>query len=113
MLGELKYNTPLISTMDIVNGLDMNFIFKKRGISPETDQLRQERNRILKPCKTRIVERGTENERIQEYRPSQEGRKQIERISILIYYRFFDFCEKIGRGIPRKRERIVAKPTFR
>ena len=55
----------------------MNFIFKKRGHSPETDRLRQERNRILKPNKTRIVGRGSENGKIQEYRLSQELRKQI------------------------------------
>ena len=91
-----KEITPLIPTMDKVNGIVMNFIFKKRGHSPETDRLCQERNCILKPNKTRIVGRGSENERIQEYRPSQEGRKQIERNNILIDNRFFDFCEKIG-----------------
>ena len=64
--------------MDKVNVIDMNFIFKKRGHSPETDRLRQERNRILKPNKTRIVGRGSENERIQAYRPSQEGRKNLK-----------------------------------
>ena len=47
--------TPLIPTMDKVNSIDMNFIFKKRGHSPGTDRLRQEKNRILKPNKTRIV----------------------------------------------------------
>ena len=88
--------TPLIPTMDKVNGIDMNFIFKKRGHSPETDRLRQERNRILKLKKTQIVGKGSENERIQKNRPFQEGRKQIERIIILIYNRFFEFCETIG-----------------
>ena len=109
--------TPLIPTIDKVNGIDMNFIFKKRGHSPETDRLRQERNRILKPNKTRIVGSGSENERIQQFRPSLEGRKQIERINILSYNRFFDFCEKNWnnptQGISRKRERILAKPVFR
>ena len=41
--------------MDKVNGIDMDFIYKKRGHSPETKRLWIERNHILKPDKTRIV----------------------------------------------------------
>ena len=33
--------------MDKVNGIDMEFIFKKRDHSPETHTLHMERNRIL------------------------------------------------------------------
>ena len=51
--------------MDEVNGIDMDFIFKKRGHSPETKRLWIERNHILKPDKTRIVGKGKESERIQ------------------------------------------------
>ena len=60
--------------MDKVNGIEMDFIFKKRGHSPETKRSWIERNHILKPDKTRIVGKGKESERIQEYRPNQAGR---------------------------------------
>ena len=43
--------------MDKINGIDMNFIYKKRGYSPETKRLWVERNHILKQDKTRIVEK--------------------------------------------------------
>ena len=75
--------------MDKVNGIDMDFIFKKRGHSPETKCLWIERNHILKPDKTRIVGKGKESERIQEYRPNQAGRKRIAELNIEIYNRFF------------------------
>ena len=54
------------SKMDEVNGIDMEFIYKKKGHSPETKRLRTERNHNLKPDKTRIVGKGKESERIQE-----------------------------------------------
>ena len=81
--------------MDKVNGIDMDFIFKKRGHSPETKRLWIERNHILKPDKTRIVGKGKESERIQEYRPNQEGRKRIADLNIEIYNRFFHYCETL------------------
>ena len=56
--------------MDKVNGIEIEFICKKRGHSPETDRLRKERNRILKQDRLRIVGRGQENEKLQDYRPS-------------------------------------------
>ena len=65
-------NPPLISTMDKVNGLDMNFNYKKRQ-SSETDRLRNERNRILKPSKTRIVGKGGSNERIHDIAHLKKG----------------------------------------
>ena len=74
----------------------MEYIFKKRGHSPETVRLRNERNLILQPHRTRIVGKGKDNKRVQEYRPSQQGRKQVERINIDIFNRFFHFCELIG-----------------
>ena len=52
--------------MDKVNGIEMDFIFKERGHSPETYRLKSERNSILKPQRTRIVGKGTESERIEE-----------------------------------------------
>ena len=82
--------------MDKVNGIDMEFIYKKRGHSPETKSLWVERNHILKPDKTRIVGKGKDSERIQEYRPNQSGRKRIAELNIEIYNRFFQFCETLG-----------------
>ena len=82
--------------MDKVNGIDMEFIFKKRGHSLETNRLPTERNCILKPDRLRIVGKGRDNERLQEYRPSQKGRKQIEKLNIEIYNRFFHYCKTIG-----------------
>ena len=67
----------------------MEFIFKKRGHSPETKRLWIETNHILKPIKTRIVGKGKESERSQEYRPNQAGRKRIAELNIEIYNRFF------------------------
>ena len=43
------------SKMDNVNGIDMEFIYTKRGHSPETKRLWIERNHILKPDKNRRV----------------------------------------------------------
>ena len=82
--------------MDKVNGIDIEFIFKKRGHFPETNKLRSERNKIFQPNRTRIVGKGSENERLQQYRPSQQVRKEIERINIMIYNRFFHYCESLG-----------------
>ena len=44
--------------MEKVNGIGMEFVFKKRGHSPDTDRLRTEKNRILKPDRLRIVGKG-------------------------------------------------------
>ena len=82
--------------MDKVNGIDMHFNYKKRGHSPDTFRLWAERKRLLKPEKTRIVGRGTENEKIQEYQPSQQFRKRIVELNIQMYNRFFSYCETLG-----------------
>ena len=75
----------------------MHFIFKKRGNSPDTLKLWTERKRLLKPeKKTRIVGKGTDNERLQEYRPSQQVRKRIAELNVQICNRFFSFCETLG-----------------
>ena len=74
---------------DKVNGIDMDFIYKNRGHSPETKRLRIERNHILKPDKTQIVGRGKESEPIQEYKTNQTGRKRIVELNIEICNRFF------------------------
>ena len=52
----------------------------------------------LNPEKTRIVGKGSDNERLQKYRPSQRGRKQIiVELNIRIYNRFFHhYCETLG-----------------
>ena len=84
------------SKMDEVNGIDMNFIHKKRGHSPETKRLWIQRNHLLKPDRTRIVGKGKESERIQEYRPNQASRKRIVELNVEIYNRFFHYCETIG-----------------
>ena len=87
---------PKMSKMDRVNGIDLQFIFKKRRHSPETSRLRTERFKLLQLNRTRIVGKGKDNERILEYRPSQQDRKEIEKLNILIYNRFFYHCEKLG-----------------
>ena len=74
----------------------MEFIFKIRGHSPGTDRLRTERNSILRPDRLRIVGKGRDNERLQKYRPSQKGGKQIEKLNIEIYNRFFLYCETVS-----------------
>ena len=79
-----------------VNGIDMHFIYKKRGHSPDTYRLWAERKRLLEPEKTRLVGRGTDNERIQEYRTSQQVRKRIVELNIQMYNRFFSYCETLG-----------------
>ena len=88
--------------MDKVNGIDLEFTFKKRGHSPDTSRLRSKRNKILQPNKNRIVGRGRDSERLQEYPPSQKGQKEIERINIVMYNRFFHYCEGLGT-MPRKK----------
>ena len=82
--------------MNKVNGIDMHSIFKKRGHSPGTLKLWTERKRLLKPEKMRIVGKRTANERLQEYRPSQQVRKRIAELNVQIYNRFFNFCETLG-----------------
>ena len=91
-----KGKVPQMSKMDKVNGIDIEFIFKKRGRSPETNKLRSERNKTLQPNRTKKVGTGSENERLQQYRPSQQDRKKIERINIMTYNRFFHYCESLG-----------------
>ena len=80
-------------TLDEVNGIDMEVIFEKQCHSPETQK---ERNKILTQNKMTIVGKGRGNERIQEYRPSQQGHKQVEKLNTDIYNRFFHYCEDIG-----------------
>ena len=84
------------SKMDKVNGIDMHFIFKKREHSPDTLRLWTERKRLLKPKKMRIVGKRTDNERLQEYRPSQQVRKRIVELNLQMFNRFFSFCETLG-----------------
>ena len=94
--ANFKNKVPQMSKMDKVNGIDVEFNFKKRGPSPETSKFRSERNKILQPNRTRIVVRGSENERLQQYRHSQQDRKEIERINIMLYNRFFHSCKSLG-----------------
>ena len=79
----------------------MHLIFKERGHSPDTLRLWTERKRLLKPEKTRILGKGTDTERLQEYRHSQQVRKRIAELNVQIYNRFFSFCETLGT-IPLK-----------
>ena len=94
--SNLDLQAPKMSKMDRVNGIDLKFIFKKRGHSPETSRLRTERFKLLQPNRTRDVEKSKENEQILEYRPSQQDQKEIEKLNILIYNRLFYHCEKLG-----------------
>ena len=82
--------------MDKVNGIEMSFIYKKRGHSPDTYRLWAERKKLLKPEKIRRVGKGTDNERIQEYRPFQQVHKRIVELNIQMYNRFFSYCETLG-----------------
>ena len=82
--------------MDKVNGIDMQFIYQKRGLSPDTYRLWTEKQRLLKTEKTRIVRKGSNHERLQEYRLTQQARKQIVELNIQIYDRFFHFCGTLG-----------------
>ena len=68
---------------------------QKEGSFPETKRLWIERNHLLKPDKTRIVGKGNESERIQEYRLNQGGRKRIAELGIELYNRFFHYCETL------------------
>ena len=77
--------------MNKVNGIDMDFFFKEPSKSPETDILRVERNLTLHPQRIRIFGKGRENERVQEYRTGQQGRKQAVNLNILIYSRIFHY----------------------
>ena len=72
--------------MDKVNGIDMHFTYR----------LYTEKKRILKPEKTCIVGKGSDHERLQEYGPSQQGRKRIVELNIQRYNRFFHYCHSLG-----------------
>ena len=86
----LKFDQSAPNTkMDKVNGIDMQFIYKKKGHSPDSYRLWTERKRLLKPEKTRIVGKRSDHERLQEYRPPQQARKRIVKLNIQIYNRFF------------------------
>ena len=87
-----------ISKMDKVNGIDMHFIFKKRGrtFTRHSQALDRAEKTFKTRKKTRIVGKGTDNERLQEYRPSQQVRKRIAELNVQIYNRFFSFCETLG-----------------
>ena len=80
--------------MDKVNGIDMEFIYKKRGHSPETKRLWIEETTFSNLIKRESWERG-KSERIQEYRPNQVGRKRIAELKIEKYNRFFHYCETL------------------
>ena len=82
--------------MDKVNSIDMHFIYKKRCHSPDTYRLWTERKRLLKPEKTRIVGKGSDHERLQEYRPPQQARKRIVELNMQMYNRLFHYCETLG-----------------
>ena len=55
-----------------------------------------ERKRLLKPEKTRIVGKGSDHERLQEYRPPQQARKRKVELNIRKYNRFFHHFETLG-----------------
>ena len=80
--------------MDKVNGIDMHFIYKKKDHSPPR-HLPTETKRLLKPDKTSIVGKGSDHERLQEYRPPQQARKLIVELNRQMYNRFFHYCETL------------------
>ena len=76
--------------MDRLIGIDMHFIHKKRGHSPETHRLWMERKQILSPLKTRNIGKGKYNERLQEYRKrpkKNRGIKHSDLQSVIILLR--------------------------
>ena len=85
---EPKSNKLPKSRVDKVNGIETSFSVKKRGHSPEAYRLWLGRNQITKPQRVRIVGKRKDNERIQEYRSSQQGLKQILELNIQIYNQF-------------------------
>ena len=97
-----------MSKMDKVNGIDLQFIFKKRGHSPETSRLRTERFKLLQPNKTRIVGKGGDNFRL----PPDTTRKERDRanqhpdlqpiLPLLRVYR-----DNAVEGIQRRHTRVV------
>ena len=93
----LKANyLPPKAKMDQLIGIDIHFIHKKRGHSPETQRLWMERKQVLNSEKTRNIGKGKHNERHQEYRPSQLGRKRIVELNVQIYNRLLYYCETLG-----------------
>ena len=93
--------------IDKVNGIDAQFIYKKRGHSPDTYRLWTKRKRLLKPEKTIIVGKGRDHERLQEYRPPQQARKRIVELNIQIYNRFFHYCETLGTTPLKDTSKII------
>ena len=91
--------------LDNVNGADMEFIFKKRGQSAETHQLRMERNRNLKPDKLGIG-KGRDHESLQ-------GRKQIEKIDFSIISKQLSDGENQRSQIQHKKCPTSALKTFK
>ena len=89
--SNFKNKVPQMSKMDKFNGIDMEFIYKNGDIPQKQANIALKENNILQPNRTRIVGKGSENERLQQYRPSQQDRKEIERRNILIFNRFFHY----------------------
>ena len=78
----------------------MEFIFTKRGYSPETEQ-------ILQPKRTTFFGKVLDNQRVHDYRPRQHGRKQIERLNVLVYNRLRIDRDHAIAGISTKKHRIM------
>ena len=57
IISIIKTKQALNVKMHKINGIDLDFIFKKRGHSPETHNLRMERDRILNPQKHELSEK--------------------------------------------------------
>ena len=49
---------------------------------------------------------GRDNERVQEYRPRQRGREQIERLNVLLYKKVFTNAILLGRRQGRSSNNI-------
>ena len=72
-----KQSNHLLNPKSIKLTESTGFHIQETGSFPETNRLWRERNQILTLERTRIVGKSKDNERIREYRPTQQGRKQI------------------------------------
>ena len=75
----------------------MEFIFRIRGLSPENRQTKEQKEPNSTASVNQNSQKGKDNERVQEYHSSQQGRKQVKGLNIEIYNRFFTTLGRLGQ----------------